>query len=99
LLVCASLGLVLTVKFVHGAILQPLFSASWHPKPGLAHWKDLLFNQWWSNEVATTNDSGIASFNVFKGDHRITVSHSGASKVVDVVVEGGKSGQHITVHL
>lgn len=62
----------------------PLFNDDWSPKPTLATFNDLLFNQWWTDETGDTDNNGAASFRGFKGDYRITVTVNGVTEVQEV---------------
>lgn len=75
----------------------PLFNSSWGPKPGLVHWRELLFHRWWSNEVGKTGADGTATFSVFKGAHNVTVLHQGATHVATAWV--GDDGGHVEVRV
>ena len=57
----------------------PLFHLDMSPKPALAVYEDLVFNQWWTDETLTTNATGVSTLRGFKGQYLITVSFEGAS--------------------
>ncbi|WP_177227676.1 endo-1,4-beta-xylanase [Halomicrobium zhouii] len=53
----------------------PFFDAEWNPKPALAKYKDLVFNQWWTNETGATDGEGsLAVSGAFKGEYAIIVT-------------------------
>lgn len=58
----------------------PLFRKDWSSKPALDRYKNLVFDQWWTDESGTTNQSGLYSTNAFLGKHKITVRKGGVSK-------------------
>ena len=51
-----------------------MFRADWSPRPAVDVWKDLVFNQWWTNETLATDAEGNAAFRAFHGLHKITVN-------------------------
>lgn len=75
----------------------PLFNSTWGAKPGLAHWRELLFSRWWSNEAGKTGADGNVAFRVFKGAHNVTVVYQGVTRAVAAWV--GDSGAHVDVHV
>lgn len=64
----------------------PMFDVNWNLKPGGQAFIDQVFNNWWSNETATTNAAGQTTIRAFKGKHLITVTHNGSTKTVPVVL-------------
>jgi len=58
----------------------PLFERDWTPKPALATYRDLVFDEWWSEAEAVTDAEGRITLRVFKGDHRVTI-HAGDEPV------------------
>ncbi len=68
--------------FWEGAIFRPpvaLFRKDWSEKPNGAAYRDLVFNQWWTNEAGTSNRKGEFSTSAFLGDYKITISKNGES--------------------
>jgi hypothetical protein len=55
----------------------PFYNLDWSIKPGGQAFLDLVFNEWWTNEVDTTSVSESAIFRPFKGKHKITVMYDG----------------------
>ena len=49
----------------------PLYHADWSPKPALATFNQLVFNEWWTDTVLTTDALGQVDLRAFKGDYRI----------------------------
>jgi hypothetical protein len=76
---------------------SPLFYADWSPKPGLKHWNDLLFSQWWTNAQGATTGQGDYKTRGFLGDYEITVTHGGKSKTVPAAL--AREGQTVTIRL
>ncbi|MGC9453005.1 MAG: endo-1,4-beta-xylanase [Oceanipulchritudo sp.] len=54
-----------------------LFRADWSPKPNLRAYTGLVFGEWWSDEIITTDVQGKAATRVFKGEYNLTVSAPG----------------------
>ena len=79
----------------HWAKEGPLFFKDWSAKPALAVYKDLVFNQWWSNKIAQTNEKGQAELRLFKGRHRLTVEHEGMRYQMEFYFSDGKHTQHV----
>ncbi len=50
-----------------------LFRKDWSEKPNLEAYRNLVFNEWWTNETGVTNESGEFSLRAFKGTYQITV--------------------------
>ncbi|MEM8873391.1 MAG: endo-1,4-beta-xylanase [Planctomycetota bacterium] len=66
-----------------GAMLRE----DWTPKPNYHVWRDLVYNQWWTDETTSTNADGVAEIRGFKGTYLVTVTVDGKSieKEVDMV--------------
>lgn len=79
------------------------WSSSWSPRPIVARYKSLVFDEWWSgNENETTGSNGIATGDVFYGTYKITVKSPGdeETKVVNSSVMTREDGtKQITVNL
>lgn len=54
-----------------------MFRNDWSPKPNLKAYTDLVFGEWWTDEVLKTGEDGIAEARVFKGDYDITIAADG----------------------
>lgn len=69
---------------------SPLYNEDWSEKKGLKVYKDLVFNQWWTQEKATTSTDGNASVRGFLGEYQITVtlgSHTRSVKTSIIAAE------------
>lgn len=53
-----------------GALLR----RDWSPRPALAAYEDLVFNQWWTRWQGATDDQGSAALRAFHGAHKVTVA-------------------------
>ena len=51
-----------------------MFRKDWSRKPNADAFTDLVFNQWWTNESATTDADGVIALRGFKGEYNIEVS-------------------------
>ncbi len=76
---------------------SPLFYADWSPKPGLKHWNDLIFKQWWTNSQGATGAAGDYKARGFLGDYEITATQGGKTKTVPATL--AREGQTVTVTL
>jgi GH35 family endo-1,4-beta-xylanase len=65
-----------------------LWRKDWTLKPAGQVYVDLVKNQWWTNDSATTNNSGRCQIRGFHGDYRITVEHDGKTVVKDLQLNG-----------
>ncbi len=77
-----------------------LYKRDWTPTPSAVAYKNLIFNEWWTNASGTTNKKGLFVTRVFYGTYRITVN--GIPREVDfskakgnVVIDFRKGKQKI----
>ena len=69
-----------------------LYRKDWSIKPAGEVWKDLVFNQWWTDESGKTDNSGGLRVRGFLGDYEVTVTQDGKSKTLKTLLPGeGKS--------
>ena len=61
---------------------SPLYNEDWSEKKGLKVYRDLVFNQWWTNEQITTSSQGDAQIRGFLGEYDITVTANGKTQTV-----------------
>jgi GH35 family endo-1,4-beta-xylanase len=61
----------------------PIFNLDWSLKPSGQSFFNKVFNEWWTDESTVTSANGEATVNVFKGQHKVTVSKDGVSTTVD----------------
>jgi len=59
-----------------------LWRKDWSIKPAGEAWVDLVFRQWWTDEVLTTDAQGVARTRAFFGTHRL--STPGDEKTIDL---------------
>jgi GH35 family endo-1,4-beta-xylanase len=105
------LGDMLTLAFSHPAMEQfimwdfwdsdhwggcaPLFRADWSEKPGLAVWRSLVFDRWWTRRAgATTDEEGACTLRVFAGDYDVALTRAGATAHATIRV-GRESTAHV----
>lgn len=70
----------MTVLFSHSSVIGfqfwgpgQLFTGDFQEKPNLRAYRDLVFNQWWTDEVGSTDASGNFSGRGFLGRHQVRV--------------------------
>lgn len=74
-----------------------LYRDDWTEKPSLQAYQDLVFNEWWTDELGTSDELGQNVLRAFKGEYDITVTFDGQEYVLaDYVLEGDDS---VTVEL
>jgi endo-1,4-beta-xylanase len=70
----------------------PIYNTDWTLKPSGQAFIDQVFDQWWTDEVMTTNANGSAQVRGYRGKYRITVScPDGSTTSQDIVLDGDKS--------
>ena len=65
-----------------------LYKRDWTPTPSADAYKNLVFNEWWTDESGVTNRDEMFSTPAFYGKYKITVD--GLSKEVDLTKTKGK---------
>lgn len=60
-----------------------MFRKDWSEKPNLTIYRDLVFNEWWTNETGKTNANGEFAVRGFKGSYRIVVGEKETAAVID----------------
>lgn len=85
---------------VHWKGRAPFFRADWTEKPALVVYRDLVFNQWWSNVTGRTDQDGFYSHRVFQGEYDIHVTTSvGKSQTFKTTVSHGQTAQSLSLVL
>ena len=74
----------------HAALLRK----DWSEKPNMKVWRDLVYNQWWTNAAGTTDAAGKLEVRGFLGEYRVTVE--GAAPVAATL---GREGATVVVRL
>lgn len=71
-----------------------LYENNWTEKPSLTAYQNLVFNEWWTNEMGSSDTSGVHGTRAFKGEYEITVTYNGQDYLLgDLVVDGDMSVQ------
>jgi GH35 family endo-1,4-beta-xylanase len=68
-----------------------LYRTNWSEKPALTAYQDLVFNNWWTNAVGSSDELGKYQVRAFKGKYEITVVYEGIEYVVPVVLNDDRS--------
>ena len=61
----------------HWLSTAALYNSDWTEREALAAYRDLVFNQWWTDENGLTDENGQLQLRGFKGDYEITVEVNG----------------------
>lgn len=78
------------------------WDSNWNPRPIVQRYKDLMFDEWWSEEEnETTGNNGVATGDVFYGTYKITVTAPGdaETKVVNAAMTRREGSKQIEVQL
>ncbi|WP_226023893.1 endo-1,4-beta-xylanase [Halomicrobium salinisoli] len=75
----------------------PFFEEDWSEKPALDVWRNLVLDEWWTEESGTTDGSGTYSVDAFLGEHEVTVSADQDSVTRTVSVTDADAGRQVTV--
>ncbi|WP_436910855.1 endo-1,4-beta-xylanase [Halosimplex marinum] len=67
----------------------PFYAEGWEEKPALDRYRDLVFDQWWTEESGTTDASGAYSLQGFKGEYAVDVSYEDASVSATTTLSDG----------
>jgi GH35 family endo-1,4-beta-xylanase len=57
-----------------GSERNALFRMDWSPKPNGQAFLDLVFDQWWTDEMREVGADGLAALRAFKGEYDLTAS-------------------------
>lgn len=66
-----------------------IYKRDWTLTPAGEAYRNLVFNEWWTNESGTTGRDGSYSTRAFYGKYKVTVD--GVTKEVDLSKAGGKA--------
>ncbi|QPV64252.1 endo-1,4-beta-xylanase [Halosimplex litoreum] len=75
----------------------PLFYQDWSQKPAYDVWTGLVYDEWWTDDSGTTDDSGAYATSAFLGDHEITVGTDSAETTETVSVSDASGTTTVTV--
>lgn len=68
-----------------------MYRGDWSEKPNLAAYKNLVFGEWWTREMQSTDAEGRVAIRAFHGRHRVTLTTADGKiliREVDVPAEG-----------
>ncbi|UPM45182.1 endo-1,4-beta-xylanase [Halocatena salina] len=77
----------------------PLFSQDWSQKPAYDVWTGLVFDEWWTDETATTDSQGTHSTSAFLGTHEITAETDGDTTTTTTTVTDSAGTTTVTLTL
>ena len=63
----------------HWVPFSALVRKDWSYKPSMLAYRDLVFNQWWTDVGGKTDQTGKFTTRGFLGDYKVTVEHMGKS--------------------
>ena len=68
-----------------------MFARDWSIRPNGRAYKELVFNQWWTNADGRTDAGGTFTTRGFLGDYAVTVTHGALKTTQTVRLEKGGS--------
>ena len=74
-----------------------LYRKDWSLKPAGEIWKDLVFRQWWTDVLGSTDYSGVCKQQGFLGEYEVTVTRNDRSVSVNAVLP--KEGTTVRITL
>jgi GH35 family endo-1,4-beta-xylanase len=77
----------------------PFYAAGWEEKPALDRYRNLVFDQWWTEESGTTDSDGRFTTNAFKGEYEVTVTHDGETVSRTVTLSDGGATVSVATNL
>lgn len=63
-----------------------LYNLDWTPRPAGLAFENLIFNEWRTDVMLSTNETGVAYYNCFHGDYEITASYENYTVVETISV-------------
>ncbi len=75
----------------------PLFERDWTEKPAFDVYTGLVFDDWWTDESGTTDDSGVYATSAFLGEHEVTVETSQGSTTETISVTDSDGTTTVTI--
>ncbi|WP_123534395.1 endo-1,4-beta-xylanase [Halosimplex salinum] len=73
------------------------FSAGWEEKPALDRYRDLVFDQWWTEESGTTGADGQFAATGHHGEYEVTVSTDDAETTATATLSAGGDSVEVQV--
>lgn len=68
-----------------------LYRTDWSEKPAMSEYRDLVFNEWWTNATGHSDELGDYLVRAFKGDYEVTVRYNGQDHVVSATLNSDAS--------
>ena len=69
-----------------------MFNEDWTEKPFAAVYRDLVFNQWWTDLAGTSDSTGFFTGRTFFGRHLVTIEHDGLTSELEIDFAPGAGG-------
>ena len=66
-----------------------LYNSDWSEKEALVAYQDLVFDQWWTEEMGLSDAAGEMSLRGFLGDYTVTVTANGKTYQMDYELSSG----------
>ncbi|PSQ05476.1 hypothetical protein BRC95_06905 [Halobacteriales archaeon QS_5_68_33] len=76
-----------------------LYGEDWTRRDHGQMWRDLIYDQWWTDEQGWTDSSGNHTTNGFKGNYKVTASKDGESAATWVWLDDGGASTQLTLDL
>ena len=76
----------------------PFYAAGWEAKPALDKYRDLVFDQWWTEESGATDASGAYAIRGFKGEYSVGVSYEDQAIQTTTSLSDGGTTIEISLH-
>ena len=73
-----------------------MYRADWSSKPNALAYNDLLFNEWWTNEVGVADTTGQFTARGFKGAYNVTARFNRIEQTVTAKLD---SNGEVTIEL
>ncbi|RRJ31508.1 endo-1,4-beta-xylanase [Halocatena pleomorpha] len=75
----------------------PLFYDDWSQKPAYDVWTGLVFDEWWTDETATTDGSGTYTTSAFLGEYEIAAETDSDRATTTTVVTDAAGTTTVTI--
>jgi hypothetical protein len=76
---------------VHWRPNAALYRSDWSEKPALTAYRNLVFDEWWTDELGLSDELGELVLRGFKGEYDITVTYNGQDYVLPAVLNDDMS--------
>ncbi len=75
----------------------PFYADGWEEKPALHEYRDLVFDEWWTEDAGTADDSGTYETTGFKGEYEIIASDGDITRTIRADLEGDGSSVEVVL--